>query len=176
MGGEWRYSPTILDLSARWSWVSSFTPRPLYTPGMSPWFPLYRRLGGPQSRFRHCGEESVAPPGNRTPAVQLLASRYTDWAIPAPSASALDQILCAFCWQRPGLKHTHFSPGVQICWPHCTLHCDVGYSLYPLFLLFLLSSLWVNDFQLLKKFYPRVVSQLALYSSRALVTIGAREQ
>jgi len=28
--------------------VVSFTPRPLYPQGKSPWYPLYRRLGGPQ--------------------------------------------------------------------------------------------------------------------------------
>jgi hypothetical protein len=27
--GEWSYSSTILDLSTRWRWVVSFTPRPL---------------------------------------------------------------------------------------------------------------------------------------------------
>jgi hypothetical protein len=30
--------------------VVSFTPRPLYPQGKSPWYPLDRRLGGPQSR------------------------------------------------------------------------------------------------------------------------------
>jgi hypothetical protein len=30
--------------------------------------------------------KSVSPAGNRTPAVQLKAHRYTDWAIPALSA------------------------------------------------------------------------------------------
>jgi len=28
----------------------SFTPLPLYPQGTSPWYPLDRRLGGPQSR------------------------------------------------------------------------------------------------------------------------------
>jgi len=30
--------------------VVSFTPRPLYPQGKSPWYPLDRRLDGPQSR------------------------------------------------------------------------------------------------------------------------------
>jgi hypothetical protein len=30
----------------------SFTPRPLYPQGKSPWYPLDRRLGGPQSHNR----------------------------------------------------------------------------------------------------------------------------
>jgi hypothetical protein len=49
---EWRYSPIILDLYTRWRWLGSFMLLPLY-----PWYPLYRRLGGPQSRSGHCGEE-----------------------------------------------------------------------------------------------------------------------
>jgi hypothetical protein len=55
----------ILDLGTRWRWVVSFTPRPLYPQGKSPWYPLDRRLGGPQSRSGHGGEEknSQPPPG-----------------------------------------------------------------------------------------------------------------
>jgi len=30
--------------------VNTFTPRPLYPGGRNPWYPLDRRLGGPQSR------------------------------------------------------------------------------------------------------------------------------
>jgi hypothetical protein len=37
--------------------VVSFMPRPLYPQGKSPWFPLGRRLGGPQSRSGCCSEE-----------------------------------------------------------------------------------------------------------------------
>jgi hypothetical protein len=52
------------------------------------WYPLDRRLGGPQSRFGRGGEEknSQPPPGiehPRTPIVQPVAQRYTDWAITA---------------------------------------------------------------------------------------------
>jgi hypothetical protein len=38
----------FLDLGAKRGWVVSTTPRPLY-PGKTR-YPLYRRLGGPQSR------------------------------------------------------------------------------------------------------------------------------
>jgi hypothetical protein len=48
--------PYILDLGTRWKLVVNFTPRPLYPPGKSPWYPLYRRLGGPQSRSGHCAK------------------------------------------------------------------------------------------------------------------------
>jgi hypothetical protein len=39
-------APHILDLGTRWRWVVSFTPRPLYTQGKSPWYLLDRRLSG----------------------------------------------------------------------------------------------------------------------------------
>jgi hypothetical protein len=56
-GGEWRYSSTILDLGARWRWVVSFMPPATLPVGNSPWYPLYRRLGGPHSQYRCYGEE-----------------------------------------------------------------------------------------------------------------------
>jgi hypothetical protein len=52
--GEWRYSSFILDLCSRWRRVVSFTLRPLYSQGYSPWYPLNRKLGEPQSRSGHC--------------------------------------------------------------------------------------------------------------------------
>jgi len=33
--------------------VVSFTPRPLYLQRKNPWYPLDRRLGGPQSQSGH---------------------------------------------------------------------------------------------------------------------------
>jgi hypothetical protein len=48
----------LLDFSIRWRWVVSFTPWPLYPQGKSPWYPLDRRLGGPQSCSR-CGDEEI---------------------------------------------------------------------------------------------------------------------
>jgi hypothetical protein len=50
-------APRILDLGTRWKWVVSFAARPLYTRGKSPWYPLDRSLGGPQSRSGRGGEE-----------------------------------------------------------------------------------------------------------------------
>jgi hypothetical protein len=50
---KWRYSSThSFDLDTRWKWVVSFTPRPLQPQGKSPWYPLDRKLGGPQSPDR----------------------------------------------------------------------------------------------------------------------------
>jgi hypothetical protein len=48
-----RIAPRIPDLGTGRRWVVSFTPRPLYLQANSPWYPLDRRLGGPQSRFGH---------------------------------------------------------------------------------------------------------------------------
>jgi hypothetical protein len=46
------------------------------------WYPLYRRLGKPQGRSGRVLKISP-PPGFDPRTVQLVASRYTDWAIPA---------------------------------------------------------------------------------------------
>jgi hypothetical protein len=45
-------------------------------------YPLYRRLGGSQCRSERVRKISP-PPGFDTRTVQPVASRYTDWAIPA---------------------------------------------------------------------------------------------
>jgi len=49
-----------------------------YLQGKSPWFPLDRRLGGPQSRFGHLGEEinSHQLSGIEPPIIQHVAQRY----------------------------------------------------------------------------------------------------
>jgi hypothetical protein len=47
--------------------------------GKSPWYPLYRRLAGPQSRYgRGCEEKSSQSlPGLEPPIIQPVAQRYT---------------------------------------------------------------------------------------------------
>jgi hypothetical protein len=57
----------------------SFTPRHLYPRGKSSWYPLDRRLGGPQSRSGRGGEEknSQPLPGLESPIIQPVAQRYT---------------------------------------------------------------------------------------------------
>jgi hypothetical protein len=56
------YLHSFFDLGTRWRWVVSFTPRPLYPQGKSPWYPLDRRLRGPQSRSGRGGEEKNSQP------------------------------------------------------------------------------------------------------------------
>jgi hypothetical protein len=53
------YLHSFFDPGTRWRWVVSFTPRPLYPQGKTSWYPLDRRLGGPQSRSGRGGEESL---------------------------------------------------------------------------------------------------------------------
>jgi hypothetical protein len=55
--GSGRIAPRIIDLGTRLRWVVSFTIRPLYPQGKTPWYPLDRRLGGHQSRSGRGGEE-----------------------------------------------------------------------------------------------------------------------
>jgi hypothetical protein len=53
---EWKHSSVILDLGNIWREVVSLTPLSLQPPGKDPRYPLYRRLGGPQSRSDGYGE------------------------------------------------------------------------------------------------------------------------
>jgi hypothetical protein len=69
----------LFDLGARWGWVVNATPRPLY-PGMTR-YPLYRMLGRPRGRSGRVLKIST-PPGFDPRTVQLVASRYTVYAIP----------------------------------------------------------------------------------------------
>ena len=65
------------DHGTRRGWVVSSTPRPHFTPGKEP-VPIYRRLGGRQSRSGRA--ENLVPNGIRSRTVQPVVSRYTDWA------------------------------------------------------------------------------------------------
>jgi hypothetical protein len=60
--------------------VVSFTVRPLYPEGKSPWYPLDRRPGGPQGRFGRGGIEKNSQPlaGLEPLIIQPVAQRYTN--------------------------------------------------------------------------------------------------
>jgi hypothetical protein len=89
--GVWRsgcIDPHFLGLNTSWRRVANFTPRPLYPWGKSPPYPL-DKLGGPQSWSRRHGENSWTYwDSNSDPSVvQPVASRSTDYAIPAPKVT-----------------------------------------------------------------------------------------
>jgi hypothetical protein len=77
--GSGSIAPRILDLGTSWRCVVSLTPRPLYPQGKSPWYPLDRRLGGPQSRSGRGGEEKNSQPlsGLEPLIIQPVAQCYT---------------------------------------------------------------------------------------------------
>jgi hypothetical protein len=54
-------------------------------------YPLYRRLGGPQGQSGRVRKISP-PPGFDPRTVQPVASRYADWAIPAPDVEVASLI------------------------------------------------------------------------------------
>jgi hypothetical protein len=68
-------APRILKNDTRRRWLIIYTLRPLYPLDKSPRYPLCRRLSGPQSRSKRCGEvknPSIASSGNWTPVGQSL--------------------------------------------------------------------------------------------------------
>jgi hypothetical protein len=77
--GEQRYSSTLfLDLGTVRGWGVSVTPQPLSTPGQDP-VPIVQEAGWAPGPVR-TGAEKLAPTRIRSPTVQPIASRYTDWA------------------------------------------------------------------------------------------------
>jgi hypothetical protein len=88
----WLYS--FFNLGARWGGWS--TPRPCrFTPGKVTRYPLHTKLGGPQCRSGRVRKISP-PPGFDPRTVQPVASRYTDYAIPA---HILVPVGINFLWQ-----------------------------------------------------------------------------
>jgi hypothetical protein len=79
IGGVDVWLHAFFDLDTRWRWVVSFTSWPLYSQGKSSWYPLDRRLGGPQSRSGRGSEEENSQPlsGFEPPSVQPVAHRCT---------------------------------------------------------------------------------------------------
>jgi hypothetical protein len=77
--GSGGITPRILDLGTRWRWLVSFRPRPPYPQRKSPYYPLNRRLGGPQSRSGHSGKEknSQPLPGLEPPIIQWYTTELS---------------------------------------------------------------------------------------------------
>ena len=72
---------------------------PAALPPGKTWYPLYRRLGGLQGRSVRV--RKISPPPVFDPrTVQPIASRYTDWAIPAHKAIPNCDLTFSLCNQR----------------------------------------------------------------------------
>jgi hypothetical protein len=72
----------FLNLGTRRGRVASITPRPPFTPGKDP-VPIVQEAGwAPEQVW--IGAENLAPPEFDPRTFQPVASRYTDYAIPAP--------------------------------------------------------------------------------------------
>jgi hypothetical protein len=107
--GSGGIAPRILDFGSRWRWLVSFTPQPLYPQGKSPWYPLRRRLGGPQSRPGQCGEEKnsqplprLEPPYHPACSPALYSNKDTDSAVWVRWG-----LMSCDVWQEGRFRHGH---------------------------------------------------------------------
>ena len=92
---EYRYSFT-LSLTSALDGVDGQCHAPAALPPGKTRYPLYRRLGGPQGRSGRV--RKISPPPVFDPrTVQPVASRYTDWAIPAMPNARTRRKLARFC-------------------------------------------------------------------------------
>jgi hypothetical protein len=82
-------APRILDLSTRWRWVVSFTHQQLYPQERDPGTHWIGGWVGPRDVLEAVVKRKIPSPRRepnpRTPIVQSVAQRYTDWAIAAHS-------------------------------------------------------------------------------------------
>jgi hypothetical protein len=83
-------------------------------PGKSPWYALDRKLGGPQSKSGHSGEEKYSQPlpGLEPPIIHPVAQRYTtelSWLLTRPGSQ--DQII----------KLSHSLADVSRPWEPCAI-------------------------------------------------------
>jgi hypothetical protein len=75
--------------------VGSYRHDPVALPPGKTGYPLYKRLGGQQGRFEQVRKISPQP-GCDSRTVQLLTSRYTDWAIVGSSACEVSAVFVRF--------------------------------------------------------------------------------
>jgi hypothetical protein len=114
-------APRILDLGTRWRWVVGFMPQLLYPQGKSPWHPLDRRLGGPQSWSGHGGEEknSQPVPGLAPPTIQPIAQPYI---------IELSWLPALFCCGENSLIIYKTSFSLKLLATHQTISCTFPFN------------------------------------------------
>jgi hypothetical protein len=110
--GEWRYSSTILDLDTRWSWVVSFTPRPLYPEEKAHSTYWIRGVVGPKTIWTLWRGEKSCPCRESNPSRPVR--RYTDWATPGPIF-------------RVGNRDSSFYRDIDNCLPDLTARHRIGW-------------------------------------------------
>jgi hypothetical protein len=110
-------APCILDLGTRWRWVVSLTPRPLYPRERAPGTHWIGGWVGPRAGLDGVVKRKIPSPRResnpRTPIVQPVAQRGTDWAITAQIHSHVSEIVyrhyakimytskCLIVWRCP---------------------------------------------------------------------------
>jgi hypothetical protein len=118
--GEWMYRSTFSLLGTNWWWVVGFMPQPLYPQGKSPWYPLDRRLGGPQSRSKRHGEvKTLAPTGTWTPTLGCPARGQSLYWLSYPGSQLHYGIY--------GKSNKHDIKSVNVCF-HNTGQCWESHS------------------------------------------------
>jgi hypothetical protein len=83
--------PHFPDLGTNWRWMVNFTPRPLYPQERAPgihWIGGRVNSGAGLDDVEKRNFLTLSGLEFRPLVVQPVASRYTDWAIPAPCVSA----------------------------------------------------------------------------------------
>jgi hypothetical protein len=126
-------APRILDLGARWRWVVSFTARPLYPQGKSPWYSLDRRLGVSQSRSECGGKEknSQPLPGLEPPIMQSVTQRHNiELSRFLSYARSPRKIICEYCYTRVYPKVSGLAAWSENCKWYSSLPLDAIVSLF----------------------------------------------
>jgi len=103
----------------RWMWMVRFTPRPLHTQRKNTWYPLDRRLGGPQSRCGHGFEVKNSK-------LQLRIEPRTAVNPLLGFFEPISQLYCTYCPfpQFFGTLRLNFKE--QVCGPSCIIVGDLN--------------------------------------------------
>jgi hypothetical protein len=90
----WCIDPRVLDPGTSWRWVVSFTPRPLYSLGKSPCYPLDRRLDEPRTGLDDVEKRKMLPlPGLELRTVVHLARSQSLYRLRCPGSHTDFQII-----------------------------------------------------------------------------------